>query len=280
MRTYVRIWPRPHAACTRAGLAWRGARKRSLTRSGAAAAFVVGFLSFVSSTRSGILLIAVSYDRRISGWLPRPAYVLLTWACAQFYQSGSSLTKWRASAKVHVERVRCVHMRVRVRAHELHAKRACLPAVCSCRQTSQGKFRRVVPRRCRWPQCFPSLGGRPICDCVLCQWLCPCSLRLILEIFAFQTLRVHSLITFSEANYPSVCLPGLPPGCSLASPAFRSCLSRRLCLSVLTLGHVALRHIANAQRHRCVFVWVGGWVVGWMSARLVHACAHSVAHLN
>jgi hypothetical protein len=138
MRTYVRIWPRSHAAGTRAGLAWRGARKRSLTHSGAAAAFVVGFLSFVSSTRSGILLIAVSCDRRISGWLPRPAFVLLTWACAQFYQSGSSLTKWRASAKVRVERVRCVHMRVRVRAHGL--KRACLPAVCSCRQTSKANL--------------------------------------------------------------------------------------------------------------------------------------------
>jgi len=43
----------------RAGLAWRGTRKRSLNRSGAAAAFAVGFLSFVASTRSGILLIAV-----------------------------------------------------------------------------------------------------------------------------------------------------------------------------------------------------------------------------
>jgi hypothetical protein len=51
------------AAMIAAGLAWRGARKRSLTPSGAAAAFAVGFLSFVSSTRSGILLIAVS-DRR------------------------------------------------------------------------------------------------------------------------------------------------------------------------------------------------------------------------
>ena len=99
----------------------------------------------------------------ISGWLPRPTYVLLTWACEQFYQSGSSLTKWRANAKVRVERVRCVHMRLRVRAHELQAKRACsLPAHLP------GKFRRVVPRRCRWPQCFPSPGGRPLCVCVLC----------------------------------------------------------------------------------------------------------------
>jgi len=55
-------------------LAWRGLKKRSLTVHGAVAAFVVGLLSFASSMRSGMLLIA-------------------------FYQSGSSFTKFKAQQK-------------------------------------------------------------------------------------------------------------------------------------------------------------------------------------
>jgi uncharacterized protein (TIGR00297 family) len=55
-------------------LAWRGLKKRSLTVHGAVAAFVVGLLSFTSSMRSGMLLIA-------------------------FYQSGSTFTKFKAQQK-------------------------------------------------------------------------------------------------------------------------------------------------------------------------------------
>ena len=69
--------PLPQAALAvlvAAVLAWFGAKKRSLSREGAVAAFVVGLISFAASTRSGALLIA-------------------------FYQSGSSLTKFKAARK-------------------------------------------------------------------------------------------------------------------------------------------------------------------------------------
>ena len=69
--------PLPQAALAvlvAAVLAWFGAKKRSLSREGAVAAFVVGLISFAASIRSGALLIA-------------------------FYQSGSSLTKFKAARK-------------------------------------------------------------------------------------------------------------------------------------------------------------------------------------
>lgn len=59
-------------------LSWHGLRKRSLSKSGAMAAWAVGFLSFLASLRFGLLLIA-------------------------FYQSSSSLTKLKGAYKKTLE---------------------------------------------------------------------------------------------------------------------------------------------------------------------------------
>ena len=59
-------------------LSVRGLRKRSLDRSGAAAAFFVGFVAFCASYRFGVVLLL-------------------------FYQSSSSLTKLGSAAKARLE---------------------------------------------------------------------------------------------------------------------------------------------------------------------------------
>jgi len=59
-------------------LAMRGKKKKSLSTSGAAAAFLVGFLSFLASYRFGVCLIL-------------------------FYQSSSSLTKYKGEVKKKLE---------------------------------------------------------------------------------------------------------------------------------------------------------------------------------
>uniref|UniRef100_A0A7S2RII1 Transmembrane protein 19 n=1 Tax=Rhizochromulina marina TaxID=1034831 RepID=A0A7S2RII1_9STRA len=66
------------AAAVAGLLGWRGLRKKSLSPSGAAAAVLVGFLSFLASFRFGLVLIA-------------------------FYQSSSSLTKFQGERKRRLE---------------------------------------------------------------------------------------------------------------------------------------------------------------------------------
>ena len=63
-----------HAALLATLLAARGLKKKSLSRSGAAAAWVVGFVSFLTRYRFGVTLIL-------------------------FYQSSSSLTKLKQDVK-------------------------------------------------------------------------------------------------------------------------------------------------------------------------------------
>jgi uncharacterized membrane protein len=59
-------------------LAYRGVKKKSLNKSGASAAFLVGFIAFATSYRFGVTLIL-------------------------FYQSSSSLTKYKGELKRKLE---------------------------------------------------------------------------------------------------------------------------------------------------------------------------------